>query len=219
MSSAADRMWEVRDLVLAHLYEASAEMRTITELRSHDFGAAIAGASINENELDQALKYLLEKGYAKGKTVWGGQILRPEITAFGEDYVARGLSVRGPADGPRAVPSSVVIHASGNTNVSVGSHHVTQSIESGDVVIEKVRGVAAALEKAAAGEGVPAAAAEEARDLAQEIGSASDEDSTDKMKLRALLGKVLSSAVVALGTAAGSEVATLAIEALPLLSA
>lgn len=216
MSEAADRLWKVRDAVMTYLYEAYAADRQVPSIDPATLGAAVGwrDSDITDGEVKRALTYLVDKDYVKGFAAYGSGLLRPYITSRGQDFVGRGLSVQGTAEGPQAMPSSVVINASGNTNVSVGSNHVTQSIESGDVAIEKARGVATALEKAAAGEGVSVEAATEARELAAEIQVATDEEEPDKGRILGLMGKVITMA----NQFAGSELANLAVDVIPMLT-
>ncbi|MCZ4557961.1 hypothetical protein O4215_20580 [Rhodococcus maanshanensis] len=218
--TAADRMWKIRDAVLAYLYEQYAEDNTVRSLDANVLSSAIGWTDepIDNNEIGKALAYLMERGLVDGITSFGGGVHHPSITAAGQDFVARGLSVRGPVEGPQSVPSSIVINATGNTNLTIGSHHVTQSIESGDVAIDKAKAVATALEKAAAGEGVSAEAAAQARDLAAEINAAADQPEPDKPTIRALLGKALGTIVTSAGTPAGQEVITRALEAVALFT-
>lgn len=115
----AERLWNLRDGVLAWLYELRLEGATIAEAKPAAFMEATswAGSEVTREEVNAALEWLMEEGYVDGTGTMQRIVLRPKLTPYGEKYAASGKSVR---DLPGvAEVQSPYLHIEGSSGVAV----------------------------------------------------------------------------------------------------
>ncbi len=211
----AERLWNLRDGVLAWLYELRLGGTTIPEARPAAFMDATtwSDTEVTREELNEAVRWLKREGYADGHDTSQGIILRPHLTPYGEKYAASGKSVR---DLPGvAEVQNPYLHIEGSSGVAIAfnSPGATQTVNV-QQTIEQARNLADAIEQA-----LPAltdtAARADAEELVLEIRGESNSDSPSPSRVKALATK----AMTAIATAAGTEAGKAIIEAaLPLLS-
>lgn len=179
----AERLWNLRDGVLAWLYELRVEQITISEADPAAFMAA---------------------------TSWSDTVvLRPCLSAYGERYAASGKSVR---DLPGVVEvQSPYLHIEGSRGVAVafGSHNVTQTVNVHER-LEQAQVLAQAIEQAlpAVSDEQLRATAEK---LAAEIRAESDSETPKPGRLKALAVTAMTSIATAAGTDLGKAIAQAAI--------
>ena len=177
MSTAVDRMWNIRDAILAWLYEAKATMEHIREVDAEPLQAAVGWASdpITDNELRRDVGYLLEENFIRGIETYGGSLIRPELTARGENHAARAVSVR-PGDEREANPTggtvtnSFTFNNNGAANYAVGGNNISQTANYS--APEEVLSTLAGLLDSVASEHPDGA--DDIRELAEEIRAADD---------------------------------------------
>lgn len=211
----AERLWRLRDGVLAWLYDLRVNDTTITQALPESFMAATSwsDAEVTRDELTAAVKWLMDEGYADGHGTFGGTILRPHLTPYGEKYAASGKAVR---DLPGvAEVNSPYLHIEGSSGVAVAFHSpgATQTV---NVLqkIEQAQALAEAIEHA-----LPVVADDQVRadaeQLALEIRAESKSDEPKPGRLKTLA----TTAMTAIATAAGTEAGKAIIDAaIPLLS-
>lgn len=211
----AERLWNLRDGVLAWLYELRLEGATIAEAKPAAFMEATSwsGSEVTPEEVNAALEWLMEEGYVDGTGTMQRIVLRPKLTPYGEKYAASGKSVR---DLPGvAEVQSPYLHIEGSSGVAVAfnSPGATQTVNVRQRV-EQARTLADAIEQV-----LPAVTDEQARAAAEELVSdirgESNSDSPSPGRLKTLA----TAAMTSIATAAGTEVGKVIIEAaLPLIS-
>lgn len=137
MSTDEDRMWNVRDAILLWLYrEAIAGHRMPRyDLNQIQKSVGWVAKPLTEDDWASATGYLREEGYITGSASWGGGVIRPAITAKGENQAASGKSVR---PGPEVdanttgVTNNYTITNTGQANIVAGnSGTANQSISTG----------------------------------------------------------------------------------------
>jgi SOS response regulatory protein OraA/RecX len=208
-------LWNLRDGVLAWLYELRVEQVTISEAEPTAFMAATSWSDtvVTAAELNSAIDWLKDEGYVDGVGTMQGIVLRPCLSAYGERYAASGKSVR---DLPGVVEvQSPYLHIEGSKGVAVafGSHHVTQTV-SVYQKLEQAQVLAEAIEQA-----LPAVSDEkiraDAEKVAAEIRAESSSETPKPGRLKALAATAMTSIATAAGTDLGKAIAQAAI---PLLS-
>lgn len=210
----AERLWNLRDGVLAWLYELRLEGATIAEAKPAAFMEATSwsGSEVTREEVNAALEWLIEEGYVDGTGTMQRIVLRPKLTPYGEKYAASGKSVR---DLPGvAEVQSPYLHIEGSSGVAVAfnSPGATQTVNVRQKA-EQARTLADAIEQA-----LPAVTDKQARaaeELVSDIRGESNSDSPSPGRLKTLA----TAAMTSIATAAGTEVGKVIIEAaLPLIS-
>jgi len=211
----AERLWNLRDGVLAWLYELRVEQITISEADPAAFMAATSWSDtvVTAAELNSAIDWLKDEGYVEGVGTMQGVVLRPCLSAYGERYAASGKSVR---DLPGVVEvQSPYLHIEGSRGVAVafGSHNVTQTVNVHER-LEQAQVLAQAIEQA-----LPVVSDEQLRataeKLAAEIRAESDSETPKPGRMKALAVTAMTSIATAAGTDLGTAIAQAAI---PLLS-
>jgi hypothetical protein len=211
----AERLWNLRDGVLAWLYELRIAGTTIAEALPEPFMTATSwsGTEVTRDELNAALEWLMQESYVDGTRTMQRIVVWPHLTPYGEKYAASGKSVR---DLPGvAEVQNPYLHIEGSSGVAIAfnSPGATQTVNVRQKV-EQARTLADAIEQAlpAIADVQVCAAAEE---LVSEIRSESNSDSPSPGRLKTLA----TAAMTSIATAAGTEVGKVMIEgALPLLS-
>lgn len=211
----AERLWNLRDGVLAWLYELRLEGATIAEAKPAAFMEATSWSDteVTRDEVNAALEWLMEEGYVDGTGTMQRIVLRPKLTPYGEKYAASGKSVR---DLPGvAEVQSPYLHIEGSSGVAVAfnSPGATQTVNV-QRKVEQARTLADAIEQ-----GLPAVTDEQVRAAAEELVSdlrgESNSDSPSPGRLKTLA----TAAMTSIATAAGTEVGKVVVEAaLPLIS-
>ncbi|WP_280248798.1 serine recombinase [Nocardia abscessus] len=222
MSAAVDRMWNIRDAILAWLYEEKASLRSPGHITAEQVQNAVQWAAepINEEELLRDVNYLRERDYLRGRDSWGDLLpIDPEITAAGEDFAAQGISVR-PGPPQTAITTGVTnnhwtINNSGSAQMAFNSTDFTQNMTVEDKR-KQINAVADTLERYADQE---LDNAEQARELAQQIRDAAEEPEQNAGVLRTLLTTAVGVVASAAGTELGQQVMQLVTAALPMLAA
>jgi hypothetical protein len=210
-----ERLWNLRDGVLAWLYELRVDGRTITQAKPGDFMTATAWSDteVTSDELNDTVAWLKNEGYVDGQGTWQGPILRPHLTTYGEKYAASGKSVR---DLPGvAEVNSPYLHIEGSSGVAVAFHSpgATQTVNVQQKV-EQAQALAEAIERALSAvtdEKVRA----DAEELVTEIRAESKSEEPKPGRLKELATKAATSVAVAAGTEFGKAIMD---TALPLLS-
>lgn len=211
----AERLWNLRDGVLAWLYELRLEGATIAEAKPAAFMEATSWSDteVTRDEVNAALEWLMEEGYVDGTGTMQRIVLRPKLTPYGEKYAASGKSVR---DLPGvAEVQNPYLHIEGSSGVAVAfnSPGATQTVNV-QRKVEQARTLADAIEQ-----GLPAVTDEQVRAAAEELVSdlrgESNSDSPSPGRLKTLA----TAAMTSIATAAGTEVGKVVVEAaLPLIS-
>lgn len=69
----AERLWRLRDGVLAWLYDLRVNGTTISQALPESFMAATlwSDTEVTRDELTAAVKWLVDEGYADGRTTYG----------------------------------------------------------------------------------------------------------------------------------------------------
>lgn len=95
-------------------------------------GANYLGLPYNKNDLENTGKWLMDRGFIDGPSVWGidGPIL-PTITAKGSDYVENVHDVHDSGVPTSGSTIGVQNNFSGNTNFAQGGEHIHQTINVG----------------------------------------------------------------------------------------
>ncbi|MFL0242340.1 MULTISPECIES: hypothetical protein [Mycobacteriaceae] len=211
----AERLWRLRDGVLAWLYELRIEGQTISQALPEPFMAATAwsDAEVTHQELNAAVEWLMEEGYVNGHGTMQRVVIRPRLTPYGEKYAASGRSVR---DLPGVIEvNSPYLHIEGSSGVAVafGSNNVTQNVNVQQKV-EQARALAGAIERA-----LPAIADEQVRSDAEQLALEIRAESQSAEPKQGKFKELATKAMTAIATAAGTEFGKAIIDtALPLLS-
>jgi hypothetical protein len=92
----AERLWKLRDGVLAWLYELRITGTAIAEALPEPFMTATSwsDAEVTREELNDAVEWLMDEGYVDGTGTMQRVVVRPRLTPYGEKYAASGKSVR-----------------------------------------------------------------------------------------------------------------------------
>lgn len=210
-----ERLWNLRDGVLAWLYELRVEQVTISEAEPTAFMAATSWSEtvVTAAELNSAIDWLKDEGYVDGVSTMQGIVLRPCLSAYGERYAASGKSVR---DLPGVVEvQSPYLHIEGSKDVAVafGSYHVTQTV-SVHQKLEQAQVLAEAIEQA-----LPAVSDEKIRADAEKVAAEIRAESSSETPKPGRLKALAATAVTSIATAAGTDIGkAIAQAAIPLLS-
>lgn len=215
MSETIDRMWNIRDAVLAWLYEqAAADNHVVAvDLDALQECTGWKAEPITAREADKAMAFLIEQGLAKGTIAMGGHVLRPSITSSGDNQAATGLSVKpGPPKeaNTTGVTNNYTFNNHGPSNNAVNSSDVTQAITVGEQS-DRILAVADALEKYVAE--APANAAQ-AQDVIAGLRVEGSDPVGNKNKLMAYLSNAIATVSLAAGTEIGQQVTELAVSAI-----
>ena len=197
----AERLWRLRDGVLAWLYELRIEGRAIAAAEPAAFMAATSWSDIEVTgrELNDAVEWLMEEGYVDDHGTMQRVVVRPRLTPYGEKYAASGRSVR---DLPGVVEvNSPYLHLEGSSGVAVAfeSNNLTQTVKVQQTV-EQAQVLAETIERA-----LPVITDNQVRadaeQLALEIRAESKSEEPKPGRLKELAAK----AMTAIATAAGTE--------------
>lgn len=211
----AERLWRLRDGVLAWLYDLRVNGRTIDEARPAPFMAATSWSDteVSHEEVNEAVAWLKEDGYVDGMGTAQGFVLYPSLTPYGEKYAASGKSVR---DLPGVVEvNSPYLHIEGSSGVAVAFHSpgATQTVNVQQKV-EQAQALADVIERA-----LPAVAGDQTRTAAEELVSEIRAESKSSEPKPGRLKTLATTAMTSIATAAGTEAGKAIIDAaLPLLS-
>jgi len=215
----AERLWNLRDGVLAWLYGLRVDGATIAEALPAPFMAATSWSDteVTRVELNAAVEWLKDEGYVDGIGTMQRVVVRPHLTPYGEKYAASGRSVR---DLPGVVEvNSPYLHIEGSSGVAVAfaSSNVTQTVNVQQKV-EQAQALVDAIERA-----LPAVTDDrvrtDAEQLALEIRAESDSEAPKPGRFKELATKAMTSLATSIATTAGSDFGKAIIEAaLPLVS-
>lgn len=211
----AERLWNLRDGVLAWLYELRVEGSGITAAKPMAFMEATSWSDteVNCEELNAAMEWLMMEGYVAGTRTAQRIVLGPHLTPYGEKYAASGKSVRDLPGVAEVQNPYLHIEASSGIAVAFNSPGATQIVNVHQKV-EQARNLADAIERALSSvvdEPIRATAGE----LVTKIRGEFNSNSPSPGRLKALA----TTAMTSIATAAGTEVGKAIIEAaLPLLS-
>lgn len=219
MSAAVDRMWSIRDAILAWLYEEKANLRAPQTITAEQIRNAVGWTAepITDDELVRDGTYLEEEEYIRGIGNFGSLLpVHPELTARGENFAAKGVSVR-PGPERQAITTGVTnttynFHAPSQVAINSSDFEQTLTIEGQK---DQVNAVADALDEYAA-QDLPNAA--QARGLAGDLRDAAMAPEQNAGRLRTLLATVVGIATTSAGTAIGqqlTEAAVALLQALP----
>ncbi|TNM69149.1 hypothetical protein FHN55_05030 [Streptomyces sp. NP160] len=211
-----------RDAVLRWLYDSNARGDShpiISWIHQTGYGYYY-GLGFSQQEIEDATRWLAEKGFLRGQGSWGGGIPRPSITAAGEDVVESKRSVNDvspslPGDDVPS-PSTVTNYniTGGNINIADHSPGAQQSISISTETRQQVLGVAQALDDARGILGLDSAQTQVAAQVSADLRAEASAPQPDRGRLRELLAKVSEVAVSGTGTAIGSAVVALAEQAI-----
>ncbi|ORV87903.1 hypothetical protein [Mycolicibacterium iranicum] len=211
----AERLWSLRDGVLAWLYELRIEGTAIAEAKPAAFMevASWSDTEVTREELSAALQWLIQEGYVDGTGTMQRIVLRPHLTPYGEKYAASGKSVR---DLPGiAEVQSPYLHIEGSSGVAiaVNSHGAIQTVNV-ERAIKQARNLADEIEQA-----LPTVTDAEVRAHAEDLVSAIRGESNAASPSPGRFKTLATTAMTAIATAAGTEAGKAIIEAaLPLVS-
>lgn len=210
---AIDRVWSIRDAILAWLYlKAMVDGNRHPVLKPEDIAATVnwQGDPLTEPEVAAASDWLRDEGYLTGTASMGHGVVRPSITARGESMADRKISVRPGGDAPADPQGVTTIHISNSTNVAIGSPGATQtSIVSEQ--IEKSLAVANLLAQASEG---GASDVEDAHQVAADIKTEVASPKPDAGKLKKLLLSAMGVGVKTLAHDGAAELVHLGSQAL-----
>ncbi|WP_445167021.1 hypothetical protein ACTXG7_24860 [Mycolicibacterium sp. Dal123E01] len=210
---AIDRVWSIRDAVLAWLYiEAMVHGSRHPVLMAEDIAATVdwQGAPLTEPEVAAASDWLKDEGYISGPGSFGHGVVRPSITPSGERMADRKLSVR-PGGATPADPQGITtIHISNSTNVAIASPGATQTYTVSEQ-IEKSLAVAGLLAKASEGE---AGDVERAHQVAADIKAEVAAPTPDMGKVKKLLLSAMGIGMTTLAHDGAAELVHLGSQAL-----
>ncbi len=211
----AERLWNLRDGVLAWLYELRVEQVTINEADPAAFMAATSWSDmvVTAAELNDAIEWLKDEGYVEGIGTMQGVVVRPRLSAYGERYAASGKSVR---DLPGVVEvQSPYLRIEGSSGVAVafGSDNVTQTVNVHER-LQQAQVLAQAIEQA-----LPVVSDEQLRAAAEKLAAAIRAESNSETPQPGRLKTLAMTAMSSIATAAGTDFGTaIAQAAIPLLS-
>ena len=118
----AERLWSLRDGVVAWLYALRVDGAQISQAVPEAFMTATSwsGTKVTHTELNAAIQWLMDEGYVEGIGTMQRVILRPHLSTYGEKFAASGKSVR---DLPGVVEvHSPYLHIEGSSGVAVAFH-------------------------------------------------------------------------------------------------
>ncbi|MEV6432963.1 serine recombinase [Nocardia sp. NPDC051463] len=212
MTTAEDRMWNVRDAILLWLYQEkiSGNPAPRPDLGRLATDVGWAAEPIADGDWGQATSYLKSEGYITGSESWGGGVIRPMITSKGENTAAAKKSVRPGSTQPAnttGVTNNYHITNNGPAQVAIGSSDFNQTLTVGSSD-DKLTTLAELLDRFA--EDNPENA-DEARSVAEDIREASADSNRPMAALRALMASAISTVAVAAGTEIGQQVTDLAV--------
>lgn len=215
----AERMWSLRDGVVAWLYGLRVDGTTISHAEPAAFMTATSWSDteVTSAELNEAVRWLKTEGYADGRDTFQGIILHPHLTAYGEKYAASGKSVR---DLPGiAEVQSPYLHIENSSGVAVAFHSAgaTQNVNV-QQKIEQVQALVDAIERA-----LPALTDDQvranARELVSEIRTEVNSATPTPSRFKVLATAAVTSIATAAGTDLGTDLGKAIVEtALPLMS-
>jgi hypothetical protein len=211
----AERLWNLRDGVLAWLYELRITGIAIAEALPEPFMTATSwsDAEVTREELNDAVEWLMDEGYVDGTGTMQRVVVRPRLTPYGEKYAASGKSVR---DLPGvAEVQSPYLQIEGSSGVAVAFHSPgsTQNVNF-QQRIEQARNLADAIERA-----LPAVTDDEVHANAEELVAAIRAESSSETPAPGRLKVLPTAAMTSIATAAGTDLGKAIVEAaLPLLS-
>lgn len=211
----AERLWNLRDGVLAWLYELRITGTAIAEALPEPFMTATSwsDAEVTREELNDAVEWLMDEGYVDGTGTMQRVVVRPRLTPYGEKYAASGKSVR---DLPGvAEVQSPYLHIEGSSGVAVAFHSPgsTQNVNF-QQRIEQARNLADAIERA-----LPAVTDDQVHANAEELVAAIRAESSSETPAPGRLKALATAAMTSIATAAGTDLGKAIVEAaLPLLS-
>lgn len=211
----AERLWNLRDGVLAWLYELRITGTAIAEALPEPFMTATSwsDAEVTREELNDAVEWLIDEGYVDGTGTMQRVVVRPRLTPYGEKYAASGKSVR---DLPGvAEVQSPYLHIEGSSGVAVAFHSPgsTQNVNF-QQRIEQARNLADAIERA-----LPAVTDDQVHANAEELVAAIRAESSSETPAPGRLKVLATAAMTSIATAAGTDLGKAIVEAaLPLLS-
>lgn len=220
MTATVDRMWSIRDAILAWLYQEKAALRTPDRITYDKVAESVHWAAdpITDEELGRDVAYLKDMNYIDGIATWGGDLINPTITTAGENFAAQGISVR-PGRPQTAITTGVTnnwnINNSGSAQMAFNSSNFAQNMTVEDKR-NQINEVADTLERYA-DQGPDNA--DQARELAQQIRDAAEEPEQNAGALRTLLATAVGVVASAAGTELGQQVMQLVTAALPMLPA
>lgn len=123
------RVQEIRDAILNWLYDlylgddhAAGISDFLTSDRAHFFGEPYT-----EGEFTRAVRWLRDEEYVKGIGAFGGELVRPELTAKAIRTIETGKSVNELLTSAGVNVTEVHVQGSSGVNVAVDSSNVTQS--------------------------------------------------------------------------------------------
>ncbi|WP_156409031.1 hypothetical protein [Mycobacterium sp. Root265] len=212
-SVAIDRVWSIRDAILAWLYiKAMVHGSRRPVLKPEDIAATVdwQGAPLTEPEVAAASDWLKEEGYISGSGSWGHGVIRPAITALGETLADRKVSVRPGGQEPADPQGVTTIHVSNSTNVAIGSPGATQ-VYSLSEQMQKATAVADLLAKASCGGPDEIA---QAQQIAADIKAEAAEPVPDTGKVKKLLLSALGIGMTTLAHDGAAELVHLGSQAL-----
>ncbi|MCZ4519448.1 serine recombinase [Rhodococcus ruber] len=212
MTSAVDRMWNIRDAFLLWLYEeaASGNRHPHINIDAIHEAAGWAAEPMTEDEVADATNYLKAEKQIDGPQAWGGGVIRPSITSTGEKQAATGMSVRPGTERPAnvtGITNNFNITTHGTANLAVNSSDFTQTITVGEKS-QNIVNVADALDQYAAQEPPNAT---DVRRVASDLRSAASDPDANKVSLRGLLGSAIAAVAIAASTEVGQQVTELAV--------
>ncbi|WP_280508035.1 hypothetical protein [Nocardia flavorosea] len=217
-AARVDRMWNIRDAILAWLYQEKVALRTPNSIQPAAVSQAVGWAAdpITPDEILRDGAYLVEGGLIRSMAAAAdGSLLFPEITAAGEQHAERAVSVR-PGPEREAVTTGINntynITNNAPSQLAFNSSDVTQTLTV-ESQVKRINAVADALSELAEVE-EDGARAEQARTLASDLREAAAEPERNVGPLRAFLGTAVSIAATAAGSQVGQAVGQLSIEAL-----
>jgi hypothetical protein len=211
----AERLWSLRDGVLAWLYGLRVDGAAIAAAEPAAFMAATSWSDteVTRDELNDAVEWLKDEGYVEGIGTAQGVVVRPSLSTYGEKYAASGKSVR---DLPGVVEvQSPYLHIEDSSGVAVAFHSpgATQNVNV-QQRIEQAQALADAIERA-----LPAVADDKARANAEELVSQIRAESSSDAPKPGRLKALATTAMTSIATAAGTDLGKAIVEAaLPLLS-
>lgn len=216
-TSAIDRVWSIRDAILAWLYtKAMVDGNRHPVLKTEDIAVTVdwQGSPLTQPEIATASDWLKDEGYISGSGAWGHGVVRPSITPRGERMADRKLSVRPGSQTPANPQGVTTIHISNSTNVAIGSPSATQ-VYSVSEQMEKASAVADLLAKAAQGEPREIALAHQ---IAADVKAEAAQPQPDVGKLKQLMLSAMGVGMNTLSQASATELVHLASQALQVLT-
>lgn len=219
MSQNVDRMWNIRDAILAWLYEQAAALKSPDKIDAAEIQHAVhwQAADMTDEELRRDAQFLLDEQLIQGVPTFGGGVVRPRITSEGEKFAAKGISVRpGPEKQANitGVTNNYTFNNSGPTQIAVNSQDFEQNMTV-EAKAERANAIADALDRLAEEEA--AANGEQVRELAGEVRRTAAEPGENNTGLKAALLNVISAVSSFANSQAGQQIVQMAVNLLPAL--